>query len=190
MLRCTALLAAWMVTLPAAGAELNSAAPLETWRPQRALARLGIASDVRAAWLALQWDAPWRRRVGERGELGLQVDAGVGYWEVSRGAVDEGLTGSTRVGITPALRYSFNGEAGYFVEGGIGANAIFPTFRRRDRRFSTVFNFGDRLGFGWRAPGPRAWQWVVSIEHFSNGGFKKPNSGINFLQFEIGFGLP
>ncbi len=74
--------------------------------------------------------------------------------------------------------------SGWFVEGGIGANTIGPLYRNDDKRFSTAFNFGDRVGIGRRFGDRGRHEISMRVEHFSNGGIKKPNPGENFLQLQ------
>ena len=85
---------------------------------------------------------------------------------------------SMQYGLTPFLRYT--DRHGLFVEVGIGLNAITPIFRSRDHQFSTTFNFGDQLGFGWRFGTSRENEIALRLQHFSNAGIKKPNPGQDF----------
>lgn len=79
--------------------------------------------------------------------------------------------------LTPMLRYTFAGERKVFVEGGIGA-AIFLDARIGSRDLSTAFQFQDRLALG-GSMGPG--ELSLSFTHYSNGGIKDPNEGIEVL---------
>lgn len=179
MLLCATLLA----TVPGAASALD-----DTAGPQRLIARYGIADNARSATVAWQKDWPWvwRRIGGGSGELGGATEIALGYWHPIR---DSGgpSRNAWQAGVTPILRYSFDGPRGWVVEAGIGANLIGPLYRTNGKRFSTAFNFGDHLGFGWRSGGARAWRWSLRCQHFSNAEIKQPNPGEDFVQFEIGF---
>jgi hypothetical protein len=140
------------------------------------------AVEQRAA--GLRWDWGWpERRIGS--------DRLRGSWEVSIGRWRGQHSGSaawyTQVGITPALRYEFAPEArrSWFVEAGIGANLIAPVFQSGEKRFSTVFNFGDHLAIGWRTDRGPVSEVALRFQHFSNAGIDAPNPGENFLQLRL-----
>ena len=46
-------------------------------------------------------------------------------------------------------------------------------------RLSTLFEFGDHIGIGYVFK--NHWEIGAKIEHFSNGGYSEPNSGVNFF---------
>ncbi|MFC7369007.1 acyloxyacyl hydrolase [Vreelandella zhaodongensis] len=79
--------------------------------------------------------------------------------------------------LTPALRWSFAGERGVFVEAGIGA-ALFLNTHHEKRRLSTAFQFEDRLAIG-MALG--SGELLASLIHYSNAGIKRPNNGFETL---------
>ncbi|TFH87506.1 acyloxyacyl hydrolase [Billgrantia azerbaijanica] len=79
--------------------------------------------------------------------------------------------------LTPALRYTFAGEAAWFVEGGIGA-ALFVDTRLDERELSTAFQFHDRLALG-RAFGDG--ELTLSLNHYSNASIESPNDGFETL---------
>ncbi|GGY04270.1 hypothetical protein GCM10007160_35000 [Litchfieldella qijiaojingensis] len=86
--------------------------------------------------------------------------------------------------ITPAFRYTFAGETGAFLEGGIGASVFFDT-RIESRRLSTAFQFEDRLALGM----PLAQGDIMaSVTHYSNGGLDHPNDG--FEVYALSYRLP
>ena len=89
----------------------------------------------------------------------------------------------TQLGLTPALRYQWDGgDSPWFAEAGIGINALAPVFRDGDRQFSTAFNFGDHIALGRSFDSDRRKELSLRLQHFSNGGIKRPNPGINFIQ--------
>ncbi|GAB4466835.1 MAG: hypothetical protein OHK0044_07100 [Burkholderiaceae bacterium] len=156
-------------------------------RPDRLTLWHGTARDARATAAGLQWDLPWRRAWG-RGTLTAHAELNLGHWRADA-AGDDASAVSTQVGVTPVLRYAFDGAAGWFVEAGIGANVIAPVYRSRDKRFSTAFNFGDHVGVGWRSSTRPGWSLALRVQHFSNAGIARPNPGENFLQIQFAYDL-
>lgn len=152
--------------------------------PPRLTLLHGVASDARATSVGLQWDLPWRRAWGRRGTLAAYAELALGHWRADGGG-DRSSAVSTQVGLTPVLRYTFDGAAGWFVEGGVGANLIAPVYRSKDKRFSTAFNLGEHAGLGWRSSARRGWEWALRVQHFSNAGIARPNPGENFVQLQF-----
>jgi hypothetical protein len=70
----------------------------------------------------------------------------------------------------------------WFWEGGVGVDLLAPIYRTRDKRFSTVLNFGSHLAVGRRFGASAEQELTLRIQHFSNGGIRRPNPGEEFLQ--------
>jgi hypothetical protein len=143
--------------------------------------QVGDGERTRTATLGLSWNLPWRTRASS-GVLSAYLDASFGRWWIDDQGTEHGPW-VTQIGLTPVLRYQWGGEqARWFVELGIGINALIPVIDDDDRRFSTAFNFGDHVAFG-RAFGEQGSEEIaLRVQHYSNGGIKQPNPGINFLQ--------
>lgn len=150
--------------------------------PSGAFVQGGAGDSANAVVVGATWDWQWQRNTGW-GDLS-------GYWEISFGRWNtERTDGSTahdwvgQVGITPVLRLTPQAWGRrWFVEGGIGANVLLPIFRAEDKRFSTAFNFGDHIAVGRRFGDSAEHELALRIQHFSNGGIKRPNPGENFVQ--------
>ena len=154
-----------------------------SWMPSRAFVQLGVAEDANAVVVGAIWDWSWFRKVGW-GRLTGYWDVSIGRWASDRSDGDSNSHAwVTQLGITPVLRlYPGRTDAGWYVEGGIGANMLLPLYRTGNKRFSTKFNFGDHLAVG-ATFGERAeHDLAVRIQHFSNAGIRHPNPGENFLQ--------
>ena len=120
--------------------------------------RLGLVSEFKRAW--------W---VSERGQLSGYWNAGYTYWNGRKSADNHSLS------ISPVWRYSFNqGLVRPYIEAGIGV-ALFHKTRIERRRLGSALQFEDRLGFGVQRG---MHELGVQVVHYSNGGLKKPNAGI------------
>ncbi|MFN7086024.1 MAG: acyloxyacyl hydrolase [Burkholderiales bacterium] len=142
-------------------------------------------ADVGRYRLAVQWD--WGKRWFDSGgwHLGGYWDLGLGQWD-NRSVPRTG--GSvTDIGLTPVFRFQHDGSAGLmpYVEAGIGLHLLSATSVSPERRFGSSFQFGDHLGIGVRFGGKGRYDAGYRYQHFSNGGLKEPNQGINFHQLRL-----
>ena len=110
------------------------------------------------------------------------------WWEGSAGAWRYRADGQTKhlldIGVTPIVRYFFNGDTGPFLEGGVGAHYLSRRYERGDTYFSTHWQFGSHLGMGYRFAGG-AGELTLRVQHLSNGGLEKPNPGVNFALLSV-----
>lgn len=137
---------------------------------------LGVAEHAQFSRIGLQ--SQWQSRWWESRETHLG-----GYWDMSlaqwralrfRGAFDA-RQNITDVGLTPVLRFQANDKKGWYLEAGIGAHLLSDLYDNAGRRFSTRFQFGDHLGLGYVTQNHLAFS--LHVQHFSNGGIKRPNPG-------------
>lgn len=113
----------------------------------------------------------------------------VGYWDLTAGVWERPENNLTDLGLTPTFRLqqrAFSAYAPYF-EAAIGFHLLSEVRIGTDKVFSTNFQFGDHVGAGIRF-GPRH-QYDVSLrlQHLSNGGIRRPNPGIDFLQLRLAY---
>lgn len=162
-----------MAAAPAFAVAQQAQTPHTAWFVQG-----GVSENNQSLTVGATRDWRWQKQY----RLGLVTgywEGAVGHWLVNgRGSRDV-----TQIGLTPVLR--LHPEAwspGWFIEGGIGANVIFPTYDDGEKRFSTAFQFGDHLAVGKRFGHQRQHEWAVRFQHFSNARIKRPNPGENFLQ--------
>ncbi len=152
-----------------------------TLASKAAFVQFGKGTSTQTVTLGIQWALPWHHEWGS-GELSSYVEASIGRWRTEDKDVQL-TTWITQLGLTPALRYRWDGgDSPWFVEAGIGVNILTPVFRDGDRRFSTTFNFGDHIALGRSFDSERRKELSLRLQHFSNGGIKRPNPGINFIQ--------
>ncbi|WP_187363486.1 acyloxyacyl hydrolase [Massilia frigida] len=110
-----------------------------------------------------------------------------GYWDASiaqwRGNAYQNVDGRhqniTNIGFTPVFRFQADDLSGWYGEAGIGLNLLSKRYDNDSNQLSTAFQFGDHLGVGYVFA--NQWDVGMKVQHFSNGGYKKPNSGVNFL---------
>lgn len=108
------------------------------------------------------------------------LEASVGEWYCRKTATGNYQGCATQFGLTPVIRYQPANATNWYAEAGIGVNTIFPLFETGRRRFSTEFNFGDHLGIGRKFGDARHDEVELRIEHYSNGGYRNPNPGVNW----------
>jgi hypothetical protein len=146
--------------------------------PDAAFAQMGGGAHVLSLTLGASWDWHWKHRL-PGGLLTARTDVEVGRWRTSGCECGGNFT---RAGITPVLRLGLDAAPRWFVEAGVGANAIWPLYRNGSRRFSTTLNFGDLIAVGRSFGGADRNEISLRFEHFSNAGIKNPNPGENFVQ--------
>lgn len=157
--------------MAAAATQAFAAEPRSAWYVQG-----GLAEDAQSLTVGMSRDWQWEKQY-RYGHISGQWQGEVARWH------SDSRT-STQLGVTPALRWRPNGwDNGWFVEGGIGVNVIFPKYDTRKKEFSTTFNFGDHIAIGKRFGADQQHEWSLRFQHFSNGRIKNPNPGENFLQF-------
>jgi hypothetical protein len=137
--------------------------------PKVRMIRAGLQSD---------WGARWFRSNGAHLS---------GYWDLSlaqwRGSAHQNQPGRhqniTNLGFTPVFRYQRDDKLGWYAEAGIGVNLLSELYDNDGNRLSTAFQFGDHIGAGYVFD--NKWEVGAKLQHFSNGGIKRPNSGANFV---------
>ena len=155
--------------------------------PARALdgvaVEIGGGEGVDRARIAVTWD--WARRIfqGADWHLGGYWEASIGQWhrdDVRPGQNDD----ITDIAFTPVFRFQPNGLRGPYAEAAIGFHLLSRS-QIGDKRLSTLFQFGDHLGVGYRFGAKSAFDVGYRFQHHSNAGIKRPNPGINFHQVRL-----
>lgn len=169
------------ILLALAPAAASAAGPA----PDAVFLQAGIAEHAHAVSGGLSWD------FGEHAILSVPFtvlgEVSLGRWR-SRPDGGAPADGFTDFGLTPVLRYRI-GQSGLFVEAGIGVHYIGPRYENGDKRFSTHWNFGDHLAVGGRFGEGNRHELALRLQHFSNGGVRKPNPGEDFLQLRYAYSL-
>ncbi len=144
----------------------------------------GTADKTKMAQIGIQWNwsSQWWKSNGNH--LGGYWDATFGQWRGEHFRNISGATQDIRVfGITPVFRLQNDNHKGFYIEGGIGAYLLSELYDNDDRKLSTRFQFGDHIGLGYVFGNNL--DFGLKIQHFSNGGIKKPNSGVDFAVIRI-----
>ena len=137
--------------------------------------RVGVQAD---------WDVRWFQSNGTH--LGGYWDASLAEW---RSKAYRNVAGQTQnltdIGFTPVFRFERDDKKGFYAEGGIGFNRLSKLYDNDGRRLSTLFEFGDHIGVGYVFDNKL--ELGAKIQHFSNGGYKHPNSGVNWLEVKTSY---
>jgi len=129
--------------------------------------------------LAGQWN--WKRQWWQSNgtHIGGYWDMNVARWHGTRFENRPDATQDiTALGITPVFRWQSDTGTGLYGEAGIGLRYLSKLYDNNGRQLSTNFEFASQLGAGYVFPGH--WDIGLLFQHFSNGGIRHPNSGVNF----------
>jgi len=146
----------------------------------------GTGNKTQMARLGMQWK--WNDRWWQSN--GTHVG---GYWDLTiarwRGTqyqnTPDSVQNITSIGITPVFRFEKDSQKGLYGEAGIGAHYLSDLYNNNDRRLSTRFEFGDHLAIGYVFQNNL--DLGLKLQHFSNGGIKHPNSGVNFAVVRLSY---
>ena len=117
-----------------------------------------------------------------------------GYWEASASEWSYPSADGRRtawlgqVGLVPVFRYRpDDGASPWFFEAGVGLTLTTSLYETDRKRFSTSFNFGDHLAAGRNFGQHSEHELSLRVQHFSNGGIKRPNPGETFFQLRYAY---
>lgn len=140
---------------------------------------LGSGDKTNMARLGIQWkwEKQWWKSNGTH--IGGYWNLTASHWRATR---FQGIAGNRQsissLGITPVFRLRNDSLKGFYAEVGIGAHVLTELYDNDGKQLSTRFQFGDHIGAGYVFDNNL--DLGVAIQHFSNGGIKKPNDGVNF----------
>ena len=89
------------------------------------------------------------------------------------------------IGLTPTARWQALNHQGPYVEAGLGPHLNSGVYNNNGRRLSTHLQFGTVLGLGYVMS--NGLDLAIRVEHFSNGGIKQPNNGVNVAIAKVGY---
>ncbi len=137
---------------------------------------------ISAQW---SWSQRWMRT--EQWHLGGFWDLGIAQWERDAQPGQRARIGE--IGFTPVFRLQANTLRGPYLEAGVGVHLLSATSLGY-KRFSTAFQFGERIGVGYRFGAHGAFDVAYLFQHISNADIKKPNSGADFHQIRLQYWFP
>jgi hypothetical protein len=146
----------------------------------------GTSAKVRMERLSVakDWDVQWFQSNGTH--LSGYWEASVGFWQQKQYM---NISGNDKnlwdIGFTPVFRFQNDNKKGMYYEGGIGVHRLSDLYNNDTYRLSTLFQFGDHIGVGYVFD--NKWEIGAKIQHFSNGGYKKPNTGINYFEVKAAY---
>lgn len=157
-----------------------------SFAPASVFVQAGTTGNTHGVTAGATWD--W----GRHWSLGSgQV---TGYWEASVSewsylAADARRTAWLgQVGLIPVFRYRpADGGSPWFFEAGVGLTLTTSLYETDRKRFSTSFNFGDHVAAGRNFGQHREHELSLRLQHFSNGGIKRPNPGEDFIQLRYAY---
>lgn len=146
----------------------------------------GSGSNTKIVRLSAQWkwERQWWRSNGTH--IGGYWDLSLDRWrEDSFQNVPGNSQNITVIGITPIFRFQNDSMRGFYAEAGIGAHFLSALYDNSGKQLSTRFQFGDHIGVGYMFPNNL--DISLKFQHFSNGGIKQPNNGVNFSVLRVGY---
>jgi len=130
------------------------------------------------------WNRNWLPAAGYH--LSGYWDANAAFWRANRWQDEPGNSKNLAVvGITPVFRWEADDKRGFYVDAGIGAAVFSSVYRNTHRQLSTAFEFADHVGAGYVFD--NKWELGVRIQHYSNGGIKHPNGGVNLAVVKLAY---
>lgn len=116
-----------------------------------------------------------------------------GYWDLTladwRENKYQNVPGASKnfidIGFTPTARWQALNHQGIYAEAGLGPHINSGVYNNNGRRLSTHLQFGTVLGVGYVMA--NGLDFAIRAEHFSNGGIKQPNNGVNVAIAKIGY---
>lgn len=142
-------------------------------------------AKVRMVRASVQWEPGKPMWQSNGTHVAMHWDLSLAQW---RGTAYQNVPGEkqnlTDIGLTPVFRFQRDSALGFYLEAGIGVHLLSKLYDNDNRQLSTRFQFGDHIGVGYKFS--NGWDTTLKIQHFSNGGIKRPNDGINFLVLKAG----
>ena len=157
---------------------------LPAWGIDGVSGEAGWQKDVTMARAGVQWN--WERRWFTEGSWLVG-----GYWDLAAGIWnDQGGNELLDVGITPVFRFERKDGGSPYFEAAIGFHLVSDSHITENKIFGSAFQFGDHIGAGVRFGEGKRYDLSLRLQHLSNGGIRKPNPGIDFVQVRFQLHLP
>lgn len=140
---------------------------------------IASGNETKMLRLGAQWEVTNRWWESNGTHIGAYWDLTLAQWREERFQNQPNERRNiTDIGITPVFRFQNDNKLGLYGEVGIGAHFLSGLYDNNGRKLSTHFQFGDHLGIGYVFSNKL--DIGLKFQHFSNGGYKQPNNGVNF----------
>ena len=151
-----------------------------------AAVEIGAGSKAQMIRFSAQnnWERSWFESNGSH--LSGYWDANLAQWRANAFQnVNRQHQNITVINLTPVFRFERTDKKGWYGEGGIGVSLFSELYDNDSNRLSTHFQFADHIGAGYVFD--NKWELGAKIQHYSNGGYKKPNSGVNWFAVKAAY---
>lgn len=145
---------------------------------------VGTGNKTKVLRAGIQWHSDKQWFSSNATHLGMYWDATISQWKGDNYQNSGRKKNLAEVGITPVFRFQDDNKKGIYYEAGVGLHMLSDIYNNNDRHFSSKFQFGDHLGIGYVTK--TGWDFGIKIQHFSNGGIKQPNPGVNYAVLKAG----
>jgi hypothetical protein len=130
------------------------------------------------------WNQNWFATGGYH--LSGYWDANIAWWRANQWQnIPDNRHNLAVVGITPVFRWEADNKLGWYADAGIGAALFSDVYKNTHRQLSTAFEFADHIGVGYVFA--NKWELGARLQHYSNGGIKQPNGGVNLLLLKASY---
>lgn len=136
--------------------------------------------------LGAQWTMNQSWMKTDKSELWAYWDLTLANWRENK---YQNVPGASKnfvdIGLTPTIRWQALNHQGAYAEAGLGPHLNSGVYNNNGRRLSTNLQFGTVLGLGYVMS--NGLDLAIRVEHFSNGGIKQPNNGVNVAIAKVGY---
>jgi hypothetical protein len=137
---------------------------------------------VAAALRTREWKT-WTS--SERWIFSLAPEWQIGFWNAKKSGIGERqIVDSNATGVL-TIRPRESGYLPYYVDIGFGVHLLSHSRISDERNFGSSFQFGEFLGVGADFGERRRYAVAARIQHVSNGGIRRPNPGVTFVQISM-----
>ena len=147
----------------------------------------GTGNNTQLARIGAQfnWGPNWNFWQSNGTHVGGYWDLSLANWRMNHYNNTNDSGNLIDLGLTPVLRFQRDDGKGFYGEAGIGVHLFSQLYRNNDKVLSTAFQFGDHIGAGYVFS--NGLDLGIRLQHFSNGGIKQPNGGVNFAVARVAY---
>jgi len=147
----------------------------------------GTGNSTQLSRLSAQWNwSPnWNFWQSNGTHIGGYWDVSIAQWRMNHYNNTSESSNLYDLGFTPVFRFQRDDGKGFYGEAGVGLHLFSKLYRNNDKVLSTAFQFGDHIGAGYVFG--NGLDLGIRLQHFSNGGIKQPNGGVNFAVARVAY---